>query len=1097
MMKAIQHFIPGIYLAIAAVLLIAPLSAQTRLLRYPDIHTDRVAFTYAGDLWTAPSKGGTAIRLTAHPGLELFAKFSPDGKWIAFTGQYDGDEQVYVIPSTGGVPKQLTFYPADGPLPPRWGYDHQVYGWSADGKKVLFRSFRDSWTLGRTHLYTVPVEGGLPTMLPMPESGAGDYSPDNKMMIYSPLSRDFRTWKRYQGGWAQDLYTFDLATSEVKPVAHSKRTERDPMWIGDKIYFASDRTGTLNLFEFDTKDRKVRQLTNNTKWDVRWPSKGENGEIVFEQDGELYIYDTRKGGEPVKISINVPDDGLAKRPSQIAVSRYIEDFGISPKGERALFAARGDIFTAPIEKGVARNLTRSSDAHEKAPAWSPDGSQIVFLSDRSGEEELYLAPQNGESKLEQLTTDGKRMRFAPRWSPDGKHIAFSDSEGKLYTLNLADKQVTQIADERRGFIEDYTWSPDGNYIAYSLSADNGLSSIHVYSISESRDRTVTGDVWNEDTPAWDPDGKYLFYLSEREYAPQNGRVERNFLINRTTGIFALTLQKDGTNPFPPQSDEVTVAKKEEKKEAEKKEEAEPGELKPVKIDWEGLAARVTPVPVPASNYSALSAIKGNLVYGEMGSYYNGREPDTRPKIVVFSMSDRNASTLVEGAQGYEISADGKKILVREGNAYNLYDASPKGQASRKTVSTAGLTVTRVPSQEWRQIFNEVWRRYRDYFYVSNMHGYDWEALRQQYAPLLEYVSHRSDLNYVMGEMVSELNIGHAYITGGDYDVPDRPKIALPGARFALDEAAGRYKIAKIFKGQNEEAEYRSPLTEVGVNVPVGDYVLAIDGEDLTASVNPYSLLRGKANQQVRLTVNSKPDLDGARDVVFKPISSETSLLYLEMVEGNREKVDKITNGQVGYIHIPDMGASGIQEFIKWYYPQIRKEGLVVDVRSNGGGNVSQMIIDRLRRRLLATGFSRNNDLATTYPAQTFNGYMACILNEDSASDGDIFPAMFRQAGLGPLIGKRSWGGVTGITNHGMLIDGGQVNVPEYGFASADGKWIIEGTGVVPDIEVENDPKSVIEGSDPQLERAVQEIMQQIQANPKKLPERPAPPVKTK
>ncbi len=1100
-MKLIRNPYLGIFLALGWVMLANPLDAQTRLLRFPDIHGERVVFTYAGDLWTASSKGGVAVRLTAHPGQELFAKFSPDGKWIAFTGQYDGDEQVYVIPSTGGVPKQLTFYPARGPLPPRWGYDHQVYGWTPDGKNVLFRSLRDSWTLGRTHLYSVPAAGGLPTMLPMPESGGGDYSPDGKMVVYSPLARDFRAWKRYQGGWAQDLYTFDLASHQIQPVAHSPRTERDPMWIGNKIYFDSDRTGTLNLYEFDIASQKVRQLTNYTKWDVRWPSKGENGEIVFELDGELNVYDTKKGGEPVKLSINVPDDGLAMRPSQISAAKNIEDFSLSPKGERALFVARGDVFTAPIEKGPTRNLTHSSDAHDKQAAWSPDGAKIAFLSDRTGEDELYLVDQNGEGKLEQLTNDGKRMRYRPVWSPDGKRIAFSDSEGKLYFINLDDKKVTQIADEQRGLIRDQVWSPDGNFIAYTMSGPGEQDSIHVYSVAEGRDHTVTGDLWNENSPAWDPDGKYLFYMSDREYAPQISTLEFNFAGNRMTGIFALTLQKDGPNPFPPESDEVTIVKKDEKKDekkdAEKKPETKPGELKPVTIDWDGLESRVTRVPVAASNYGGLAAIKDHLIYVEVGSFYYGRESAQRPKVVIYSMKDRKATTLVEGARGYDISADGKKILVREGAAFNLYDATPKGQASKKTVSTAGLVVDRIPAQEWRQIFNEVWRRYRDFFYVTNMHGYDWEALRQQYAPLLEYVAHRSDLNYVIGEMIGELNIGHTYIVGGDYDIPERPEIALPGARFTLDEAAGRYKIAKIFQGQNEEPTYRSPLTEVGVNVSVGDYVLAINGEDLTANINPYSLLRGKAGRQVRLTVNAKPDTNGAHDAVFTPISTEEHLIYLEMVERNRQRVDKLSNGRVGYIQIPDMGAEGISEFIKWYYPQIRKEGLVVDDRSNGGGNVSRMIIERLRRKLLATGFSRTSDFASTYPDEVFYGPMACLLNEDSASDGDIFPAMFRQAGLGPLIGKRSWGGVTGITNRGTLIDGGQVNVPEFGFASVDGKWIIEGTGVVPDIEVENDPESVIEGKDPQLERGVAEVLKAIQANPKKLPERPPAPVKTK
>jgi len=1094
-------------------LLLAPLSwAQTKLLRFPDIHDDKIAFVYGGDLWVAPASGGLATRLTAHPGVELFPKFSPDGKWIAFTGQYDGDEQVYVIPSTGGVPRQLTFYPARGPLPPRWGYDNQVYGWTPDGKNVLFRSLRDHFELGDSQLYTVPVEGGLPKALPMPTSGAGDFSPDGTKMVYSPLFRDFRTWKRYSGGWAQQLYLFDLKTDAAEKITQGPRCNRDPMWIGGKIYFVSDRDDTLNLYSYDPATKKTEQLTHNKKWDVRWPGTDHKNQIVYELGGELQVFDIASGRSRA-VSITVPTDGLAMRPSHISVANRIEDAELSPKGERALFVARGDVFTAPIEKGPTRNLTNSSNAHDKAARWSPDGSRIAFLSDMSGEEEIYVINQDGAGKPEQLTHDGHAMRYSPDWSPDGKHIAFSDKSGDLYVLTLTDKKVVKVAHDKSGFLRDYVWSPDSNFLAFSLTTIDGFRDVYIWGLADAQLHQVTGSLFDSFRPSWDPDGNYLYFLSVREFHPQLSTIEFNFATNRGNGIFALTLRKEGKSPFPPESDEVSVSKDSEKPSAdqakggekpagEKKSEAKSGEKKeekpkePLRIDFEGLADRVTRVPIPADNYAAVTATPGNLLYLRTGAPFYGRDSFPESALVVYSLKDRKETVLAEKVNGYSVSSNGAKVLVRSGEEYKLYDATPAGKANPKPVSTAGLAQDRVPQQEWLEIFDEVWRRYRDFFYVKNMNGYNWEALRDQYRPLVAYVAHRSDLNYVIGEMIAELSNSHAYIAGGDIEIPKRAPVGLPGARFELDASAGRYRIAHIFHGQNEEETYRAPLTEVGVDVQEGDYILAIDGRELAAKDNPYEFLRNKSGNPVELTVNSKPSFDGARKTFYRPIGSETDLLYLAWVAHNRDYVTQKTGGRIGYIHIPDMGADGIREFIKYYYPQIRKEGLIVDVRGNGGGNVSQMIINRMRATLLGTDFARNRDGASTYPGATFVGPMVCLINETSASDGDIFPYMFRQAGLGPLIGKRTWGGVVGITGHGPLLDGGQVFVPEFGTASADGHWVIEGHGVDPDIEVENDPRDVIAGKDAQLDRAIAEVTKALETHPHTLPSRPPDPNKT-
>lgn len=1077
----------------------APAGAQTKLLHFPDIHGDKLVFTYGGDLWTASTSGGLAVRLTAAPGMELFGKFSPDGQWIAFTGQYDGDEQVYVIPATGGIPRQLTFYPARGPLPARWGYDNQVYGWTPDGKSVLFRSMRDYASPADCRLYTVPLTGGLPVALAMPKSGAGDFAPDAKQMVYTPLFRDFRTWKRYQGGWAEQLYLFDLTTYAVKKITEDPFTHRDPMWIGSKVYYDSDSTGRLNLYAYDTATGKTRQLTQYTQGDVGWPSTDHKHQIVYELNGELTIFDTDTA-KTRHVSIQVPDDGVRMRPDQVSAADDIEGFGLSPKGERALFVARGDVFTAPIEKGPTRNLTDSSNAHDKEASWSPDGAKIAFISDLDGEDEIYLIAQDGSGKPEELTHGLHAMLYSPKWAPDGKRLAFSDKDGKLYVLSLDDRKVEEIAHDPEGSLRDYVWSHDGGHLAFTLSNPNRFRSLYIWSVVDAKLHRVTGDLFKVSHPAWDPDGNYLYYEAVHDFAPEISQIEWDFATDRGTDLMALALRKDTKNPFPPQSDEVTVTKEGEKESAadKDKKDSDKDKSKPgyFAIDYDGLAGRVTRVPLDGDNYEGLTVTKDYLVYLRHGASFYGRPEYPKPALELFSLKDRKESTLAEGVRGFALSDDGKKVLVRGEHDFKLYEVKPEGKSGAKSVSTANLMVDRVPQQEWEEMFREVWRRYRDFFYAKNMNGYDWVALRKAYEPLVKYVADRSDLNSLVGQMIAELSNSHAYIAGGDLGLPQRHDVALPGARFELDPASDRYRIAKIYAGQNQEELYRSPLTEVGVNAHVGDFVLAIDGKDLTGTMNPYELLRNKADNPVQLTLNSQPTLEGARKVSFRPIKNEESLLYLGWVTHNREYVAQASQGRLGYLHVPDMGAAGIREFIKYYYPQIRKEGLIVDDRGNGGGNVSAMLIERLSRKLLGTGFGRVSEYPSTYPAQVFIGPMACLISETSASDGDIFPHMFRQAGLGPLIGKRTWGGVVGISGHGPLLDGGSVFVPEF-FAAAtpEGKLAIEGHGVDPDIVVENDPASVIAGKDPQLDRAIAEVLKAIEAHPRKLPARPADPVR--
>jgi tricorn protease len=1074
-------------------------AAGTKLLRFPDVWHDKIVFSYAGDLWTSGTQGGTAIRLTSNPGLELFGKFSPDGQHIAFTGQYGGDEQVYVIPSGGGAPRQLTFYPAPGPLAERWGFDNQVYGWTPDGVSVLFRSARDGYTLTDSKLYTVPLGGGAATALPMPVSGAGHFSPDGKRIAYSPLWRDFRSEKRYQGGWANDLYIFDLAHPSLVQVTKDPRTDRDPMWIGNAIYFNSDRTGIFNLYRYDVTTRQTEQITHYQDWDVRWPS-ADDGQIVYELDGELHIYDTRNGQDRT-LSITVPVDSTTTRPQVVNAADNIESHAVSPGGERVAIVARGDVFTVPIEHGVTRNLTQSSNAHDREVAWSSDGKRLAYISDRSGEEELYSQEQDGSAAAQAQTSGSKARYSSPRWSADDKRIAVADQTGRLYVVDIASKRRVTVAKDPAELALDYQWSPDGRFLSYSLNDNNGFSSVYIWSVADGVSRRVTPGYFNAQSPAWAPDGELLYFLSAREYQPLISTVEFNFATDRQIGIFAVALRKDVKNPYGVRDDEPGDEKKDADKEKDKdgdkgKEKTKP----PVKIDFDGIVERAIRVPLDADNLSDLHVSDENLFYQHNGPFYYGRDAAVKPSVMAYSIKDREAKTVVDDVTEWSLTADGKHVLAqlssKEIKYYEVGTAAKSPSEDAKSVSLAGLMTTRIPTQEWHEIFAEVWRRYRDFFYVSNMHGYDWQKLRAKYEPLVDYVGHRADLNYVIAEMISELVVQHAYIEGGDLGLPKRPFVALPGARFELDAAAGRYRIAKIFAGQNEEEHYRSPLTEVGVDVHVGDYVLSINGRELKAGTDPYELLQAPANQPVEWRVSATADGKSPRTVRYQPLASEAGLLYLAWAAGNRARVDTLSHGRLGYIHLPDMGEAGIREFIKWWFPQVRKEGLVVDVRDNGGGNISEMVIERLARTLHGTGFARNHDAADTYPRVVQSGPKVALINEDTASDGDIFSNAFRQWKIGELIGKRTWGGVVGITEHGPLLDGGTVYVPEFGTADANGQWIIEGHGVDPDIVVEEDPVEVLQGHDPQLERGVAELMKLLPMSPTGLPVRPAPPIKT-
>jgi tricorn protease len=1075
--------------------------AETKLLRYPDIHKDFVVFTYAGDLWRAPGAGGAAFRLTAHPGLELFAKISPDGNSIAFTGQYDGDEQVYVIPATGGEPKKLTHYPARGPLPPRWGYDNQVYGWTPDGKSVLYRSLMDGFDLTDSRLYTVAVAGGEPKVLPMPVSGAGAFSPDGSRLLYSPLFRDFRTWKRYQGGWAQDLYIFDLAGKRDRNVTSTVRTERDPMWLASGLYYASDRSGILNLYHADSDGANVSAMTAYTSGDVKWASDGPaaNGasQIVFERNGTLHVLNTATNAI-ADIAITVADDRVHARPKTVSVAENLEDADVGKDGSRVVIAARGDIFSVPVKDGSTRNLTATSSAHDRLANVSPDGKTVAFVSDGSGEEEVWLVAENGRSAPRQLSHGNSRRITSLRWSPVGKHLLMAQKTGALFLVDAATGTQREIDRSAAGPIGDATFSPDGAYVAYSKNNENYIASIYIYSVDGGSARRVTDPLFEAREPVWDRGGKYLYYLSDREFAPILSNREQNYAVAQNTGIFVMALARGTGNPIPVGSDKGVLDKADAKPDDNTKgkksnTKASAAKSSSVIIDFEGLAQRTQRLPQSPGGYVNLNAIEGGIAYMVSNPDYFGRQANPKA-LEKFDIESKRTSRVGRNVQSYGVSADGKYFALF-GAGGELSVAKTDGDDDGTDVDVAKVQTMIDPQAEWRTAFNEVWRRYRDYFYVENMHGYDWKSLGDRYRTLLPSVSDRSDLNYVMGEMVAELNIGHAYVSGGDSGSARRPEIGLLGARYALDAATGKWKIMRIFPGQNEEYKYRAPLTELGVNAKAGDYLLAIDGRPLSATLSPDDALTGKREKIVELLIGTTSNAADARTVLVKTLGSETSLLYLDYVLANKARVDRLSGGRLGYLHIPDMGEDGLYEFIKWYYPQVRKQGLVIDVRTNGGGFVSQMIVERLKRTLLAVDETRDVSLATTYPSTVFTGPMVAIADEDTASDGDIFTAMFKRAKLGPVVGKRTWGGVVGISEHGPLIDGGSVFVPESATADTDGNYIIEGHGVDPDIVVEQESAKVIAGEDPQLERAVAEALARLKDRPSALPGRPADPVK--
>ena len=1071
-------------------------AGEARLLRFPDVHGDVVVFSHGGDLWTAPTAGGQARRLTSGEGLELFPRFSPDGKWIAFTGQYDGSYDVYVVPATGGEPRRLTWYPSRE-NPERLGIDNMVVGWTPDGR-ILFRGQRNPMGGFVGEPWTVSPEGGPVERFPLPEAGFVSFSPDGKKAAITRVFRDFRTWKRYQGGMAEDVWIYDLASHAVERITDWRGTDTQPMWIGGSIYFVSDREDwKANLWRYDVAARTTTRVTSFQEFDVKWPHAG-SGTIVFENGGWLWLLDPAEG-KPRKISIQLPDDERYARPRWAKVEDRITDASLGPDGKRAVFTARGDVFTVPAEQGDVRNVTRTQGVREKNAVWSPDGKWLAYFSDATGEEELYVAAQDGKSAPVKLTAGPPTWHFPPVWSPDSKRIAWADRGLGLWWVSLADRKPVLATRGPHVEITTYAWSPDARFLAFATEAENRVSVVFLHSLESGKTTPVTSDAFDSVEPAFDPEGKYLYVLSNRDVAPTLGELELNYTVNKTTRPHAITLRADLPSPFAPRSDEVKPEdeREKERREKERKEkEAEKGPkpAAPLRVDLAGIQDRIVPFPVAPSNVQGLRAVKGKVYWLSFPTVELAPEfppPPRKGAIRVMDLEKRKETELLAGVERFDVSADGSRLLYKADKTWGIVEPKEGLKLGDGALKLDGLRMEIDPRAEWRQIFDETWRVFRDFFYLADMGKVDWPAVRKRYEPLLAHVTHRYDLTYVLGEMVGELGTGHTYVGGGDAPKPERVPVGTLGVDLALDRASGRWRIARTLPGQSWIEGRRSPLAAPGVKVAAGDYLLAIDGRELRAGDEPYRLLVQTAGRTVSLTVNSRPTPEGAREVAVQPLPDEWDLRYFDWVESNRRKVDEATKGRVGYVHLPDMGGRGLTEFIRQYYSQVDRDGLIVDVRANGGGFVSASILERLRRRVVGMSNWRG-ERSGPYPAAARHGPVVAIADQYSASDGDVFPWFFRAYGLGPIIGKRTWGGVVGIRDlYSGMVDGGYAFVAEFGMYDTEGKWIVENEGVAPDIEVDNLPAEVLAGRDPQLERAIAEVLKRIEAEKPRLAPPPA------
>jgi len=1045
------------------------------LLQKPTISRTHVVFSYGGDLWIAPREGGDARRLTTGTGMETEPAFSPDGSLIAFTGEYDGNVDVYVVPAAGGVPRRLTWHP---------GPDH-VVGWTPDGKSILFRSSRNSYV--RTNrLFIVPVAGGFPEEVPLPMAEQGAYSPDGSRLAYTPLAPAFEAWKRYRGGRTSPIWIADLKDSRIEKIPRENSNDYYPMWVGGRIYFISDRNGPFSLFVYDTQTRQVKELLRNTGLDLKSASAGPDA-IVYEQFGELHLYDL-KSGRTRKIDIRLAGDLPAVRPRFERVARAIRDAAISPTGVRAVFEARGEILTVPAEKGDIRNLTGTPGVAERYPSWSPDGKRIAYFSDESGEYALHISDQSGLGAVEKIDLGNPPSFFyTPIWSPDGHKIAYTDARLNLWYVDLEKRTPVRVDTDTYSKPErtlDPAWSPDSRWIAYTKQLRNHFRAVFIYSLEEGKSRQITDGMSDARYAAFDPNGERLYFTASTDAGPTSGWLDMSG-FNRpvSRSVYLAVLRKDLPSPLAPESDEEKPEEAAKPKEAPKKEEPKPA---PVRIDFQNISQRILALPLPARNYVGLEVGKTGILF------LAEAEPLTmrmRPTVSIqkFDFKTRKAEKFLEGVRAFAVSRNGEKVLYQRGEQWAIAGAAQPPKPGEGVLKMEAMEVRVDPRAEWRQMYREVWRIERDFLYDPGLHGLDLAAVMKRYEPYLDSVACRADLNYLFSEMLGELSLGHVRAGGGAAPEPQRVGVGLLGADYRIEN--GRYRFARVYDGENWNPDLHAPLTQPGVNVTAGEYLLEVNGRDVRPPTNLYSFFEGTAGKQVKLRVGPDPTGANSREVTVVPVESETGLRHLAWIEDNRRKVDQMTGGRVAYVYLPNTAEAGYANFNRYYFSQVDKQAAIIDERYNGGGMAADYIIDYMRRPLMNYWTTRYGEIFTTPVASIF-GPKVMIINEYAGSGGDAMPWYFRKARIGPLIGKRTWGGLVGIFGFPQLMDGGFVTAPNLAFFNTEGEWDVENHGVPPHIEVEFDPAAWRAGRDPQLERAVEVIMEALKKNPPPAPKKP-------
>lgn len=1060
---------------------------DARMLRQPDVSDTHIAFSYADDIWVVPKEGGLASRLTSAKGTESFPRFSPDGSMIAYNANYDGNEDIYVVSPLGGIPKRITHHPMQ----------ERVLGWFPDGEAVLFSSSRKSGRQRFNQFYKVSAEGGNSEKLPVPYGEFGAISPDGSHIAYTPKSRTLRTWKRYRGGMAPDIWLFNLESYESQNITGNPANDELPMWHGETIYFLSDQGKNFrnNIWAYHTETGETRQVTNFEDYDIHFPAIGPS-DLVFEAGGQLYMMDL-ESEEYNEVDVDVITDRSTIQSRTEEVSNLIQEATISPAGERALFQARGDVFSVPAEHGPILNLTQTSGVAERYPAWSPDGKYVAYWSDRSGEYELTLRDEAGSGDEQKLTSTGEKFKYNLYWSPDSEKLVFVDNAMNIRMFNVETEEFTDVDKGLwmyEGGLQNFSadWSADSKWVAYSRGLDHQLNAIFLFNTETGERHQVTSGYYHDRSPAFDPDGKYLYLLTSRTFRPMYSDFDNTWIYSNSTTVAAVPLREDVDSPLAPRNDEVSIEEEddngEEKGEDENGDEEESEDSVEVMIDVEGFEDRLVELPVDAGNYGNVSGASGKVIYMKLPR--TGADEQSG-SLAFFDLEERKEQTVIEDVFGYQLSANDKKVLVAAGGGrFGIIDLAP-GQSIETPLRTGELTMTVHPKEEWQQIFNDSWRFVRDYFYDPNLHGVDWQAIKERYQAMLDDAVTRNDVNYVIGEMIAELNASHTYRGGGDIEEAETRNVGLLGIDWELDN--GAYRVENIIEGAPWDIEVRSPFDMPGVDVSEGDYILAVNGERIDISKDPYAAFQGLAGKTVELTVNDSPGMDGSRKVVIETIGvqEETRLRHLAWIEANRHRVDEATEGRVGYIYVRSTGIDAQNELVRQFMAQHDKDALIIDERFNSGGQIPDRFIELLNRPELAHWAVRDGKDWKWAPVAHF-GPKVMLINGWSGSGGDAFPAYFKEAGLGPLIGTTTWGGLIGISGVPTLIDGGGVTVPTFRMYYPNGEWFPEGGGVQPDINVVDDPTQLAKGVDPQLERAIEEVQRLMQENPDSYqkPERP-------